>query len=74
MKKNIFTIGTLLILLSTLAACRKDHECECSFDDGMGGRLAQTFLIKSYKNDARAACVTYEKNYAQMSNVSCDLK
>ena len=74
MKKNIFTVGALLVLVTTLASCRKDRECECSFDDGMGGRASQTFLIKSYKNDASAACVTYEKNYAKMPNPTCKLK
>lgn len=59
MKKVMF--GTLAIVLLGLTSCKKDYNCECTYQDTGNATITENKTIKnSTLDDAKKTCDGYE--------------
>lgn len=61
MKKVIFGISALALL--SLASCKKDYNCECTYQDTGNATIIENKSIKNATlSDAKKTCDDYESN------------
>lgn len=71
MKKFVFAAAVLGVF--TLASCKKDYTCKCSYTFG-GQTTSQTVTVHGTKSDAETACNNAGSAYSSYGTVSCSLQ
>jgi hypothetical protein len=53
--KKLSMIAMGVVLVASLASCKKDYTCACTWTDGSSSLTSST-TIRATKKDAKAAC------------------
>jgi len=71
--KKLSMIAMGVVLVASLASCKKDYTCTCTYNDGAGSTGSGSYTYKDTKKNAEANC---EANEVAVGSTSwkCELK
>ena len=70
--KKLSMIAMGVVLVASLASCKKDYTCTCTYTDG-NTTSSTSWTIRATKKDAKAACESSQVS-SGTSSWKCEIK